>query len=71
MLAMTEEAKGEYYTPEEVAEMLTIAPESVARLLRQGKMPGYKFGGSWRIDKQEFARYREAQRNKYPLDQES
>lgn len=69
MLLMTD--KGDYYTPEEVGALLDIKPESVTRLLRQGKMPGYKFGGSWRIDKEEFARYRKAQRNKYPLDQES
>ena len=63
MLTMVEQ---EYYTPEQVAVMLQLKPESVTKLLRQGKLPGVKVAGVWRINKEEFARYMEAQRNTYP-----
>jgi excisionase family DNA binding protein len=46
--------------------ILQFRPESVTRLLRQGKLPGYKVGGTWRINKGEFARYMKSQRNAYP-----
>lgn len=59
------EAKREYYTPAEVAEMLNLKRDSVTKSLRRGVMPGYKVGGAWRINKKEFARYLETQRNAY------
>jgi excisionase family DNA binding protein len=62
VLAMVEE---EYYTPEQVAQMLQLKPGSVTKLLRQGKLPGYKVAGVWRINKEEFARYLKAQRNAF------
>ena len=68
MLAMTE-PKEEYYTPEQVAEILQLKPDSVTKALRRGAMPGYKVGGAWRINKEEFARYMKSQRNAYPTEE--
>lgn len=51
MLVMPEE---DFLTPAEIAKKLRIAEESVTRLLRQGKLPGVKIAGFWRIDRQEF-----------------
>jgi len=40
-----------YAGVEEVAERLGIHPESVRRLIRQGKLPAIKFGNKWLVDK--------------------
>jgi excisionase family DNA binding protein len=66
VLVMEKEKEADYYTPSQVAEKLQLEAESVTRLLRQGKLPGYKVGGAWRINKAEFARFMETQRNAYP-----
>ena len=36
---------------EEVADRLHIHPESVRRLIRQGKLPAIKFGNKWLVEK--------------------
>jgi excisionase family DNA binding protein len=59
------EPQEEYYTSEQVGKMLQLAPESVVRLARQGKIPAVKVGGSWRFNKEEIARFLETQRNAY------
>lgn len=41
----------ESYTIEEVAEALKLHPYTVRRLCREGKVPGFKFGGQWRFKK--------------------
>lgn len=38
-----------YLTVKEAAEILMVHPESLRRLLRDGKFPGRKVGGDWRI----------------------
>ena len=37
------------YNLEEIAEALRIHPETAARLLRSGELPGRKIGREWRI----------------------
>ncbi len=49
----------ELYTVKEVAKRLRLSEETVKRLLRKKEIPGSKFGGSWRIDKQQFDHYLE------------
>lgn len=46
-----EELLDSYAGVEEVAERLSIHPESVRRLIRQGKLPAVKFGNKWLIEK--------------------
>ena len=44
----------------EAAERLNIHPESVRRLIRQGKLPAIKFGNKWLVEKsslEQFAGY--------------
>jgi len=47
------------YTPEDAAEALRCTPRCIYNYLRQGKMPGRKIGGRWKIleeDLREFLR---------------
>ena len=46
--------KIETITPNEIAVILRIHPFTVTRLAREGKLPGFKIGGSWRFRKDEF-----------------
>lgn len=41
----------QYAGVKEVSERLNIHPESVRRLIRQGKLPAIKFGNKWLVDK--------------------
>ena len=40
-----------YAGVDEVADRLNIHPESVRRLIRQGKLPAIKFGNKWLVEK--------------------
>jgi excisionase family DNA binding protein len=41
----------------EVSKRLNIHPESVRRLIRQGKLPAIKFGNKWLVDKSTLEQY--------------
>ncbi len=41
----------------EVGERLRIHPESVRRLIRQGKIPAIKFGNKWLVEKSMLEQY--------------
>lgn len=43
----------ETYTIDELAKALKLHPYTVRRLCREGKVPGFKFGGQWRFEKKE------------------
>ena len=47
----------ETYTVEEVAEALKLHPYTVRRLCREGKIPGFKFGGQWRFQKESINKF--------------
>lgn len=47
----------ETLTPNEIAKMLKLHPFTVARLAREGKIPAFKVGGVWRIDRVKFERW--------------
>jgi len=54
----------DYLTVEEVAQRLKLHPDTVARLLREKKLPGYKVAGSWRISLSELREWMEKRSNK-------
>lgn len=43
--------KKDVLTAEEVAEYLRVHPYTLRRLVRAGKLPGFKVGGQWRFRK--------------------
>ena len=53
----------ETLTPKEVSKILKLHPFTVKRLAREGKLPGFKVGGSWRFQKKKFEEWIEKQTN--------
>ena len=51
----------ETLTPSEIAKILKLHPFTVTRLAREGKIPAFKVGGSWRFRKDKFERWIDAQ----------
>lgn len=41
----------QYAGVDEVSKRLKIHPESVRRLIRQGKLPAIKFGNKWLVER--------------------
>jgi excisionase family DNA binding protein len=41
-----------FYTAKEASEHLRIHPITLLRHLKSGKVPGFKLGGQWRIQKE-------------------
>lgn len=53
VFAMQEVAMDEILTAGEVAELLQIHPRTVYKLVKEGSIPGRKFGGGWRFSRNE------------------
>lgn len=47
----------QYVGVEQVSERLRIHPESVRRLIRQGKLPAIKFGNKWLVERATLEQY--------------
>lgn len=47
----------EILTIREVADLLKINEKTAYRLAADGKIPGFKVGGSWRFDRQEISNW--------------
>jgi len=47
----------EILTLKEVAEYLKLAEKTAYRLAAEGKLPGFKVGGSWRFKRQDIDRW--------------
>ena len=50
-------ASEEIFTIKEVADYLKLAEKTTYRLTSEGKIPGFKVGGSWRFRKSEIDRW--------------
>lgn len=46
----------------EVAELLRLSEATVFKLLAQGKLPGFRIGVSWRVDRDELMKFIEEAR---------
>lgn len=54
---MSETPEQEVYTVEEIAKRFKKHPESIRRLIKEGAIKGFKFGGEWRVYAGELHRY--------------
>ena len=52
----------EILTLKEVAEYLKLAEKTAYRLVAEGKLPGFKVGGSWRFKKEDIDLWIEQQK---------
>ena len=50
----------------DVAKYLTITTRTAYRLVRDGQLPAYKIGGSWRFKKREVEAWVQRFRNRRP-----
>ena len=50
-------------TLKEVAEYLKLAEKTAYRLAAEGKLPGFKVGGSWRFKQSDIEQWIEDQKN--------
>ena len=51
-------------TLKEVAEYLKLAEKTAYRLAAEGKLPGFKVGGSWRFKREDILQWIEEQKKK-------
>tara|TARA_R110001583_G_scaffold180849_1_gene338001 strand:+ start:2349 stop:2525 length:177 start_codon:yes stop_codon:yes gene_type:complete len=54
----------EILTLKEVAEYLKLVEKTAYRLAAEGKLPGFKVGGSWRFKKEDVEQWIEEQKVK-------
>jgi len=54
----------EILTLKEVAEYLKLAEKTAYRLAAEGKLPGFKVGGSWRFKREDVLAWIEEQKHK-------
>lgn len=54
----------EIMTLKEVAEYLKLAEKTAYRLAAEGKLPGFKVGGSWRFKRADVERWIEEQKSR-------
>lgn len=54
----------EILTLKEVAEYLKLAEKTAYRLAAEGKLPGFKVGGSWRFKHEDLSKWIEEQKEK-------
>jgi len=52
-------------TLKEVAEYLKLAEKTAYRLAAEGKLPGFKVGGSWRFKESDIEKWIEVQKVNY------
>lgn len=52
----------EILTLKEVAQYLKLAEKTAYRLAAEGKLPGFKVGGSWRFKKRDIENWIDAQK---------
>jgi len=50
-----------FYTLKEAADLLCISPETYYRGVREGRFPGRKVGGQWRVPCKTLHRYAESE----------
>ena len=56
--------KDDILTLKEIADYLKLAEKTAYRLAAEGKLPGFKVGGSWRFKAADIERWIEEQKNK-------
>jgi excisionase family DNA binding protein len=56
----------QFFTSAEIADILKMHPQVIARKLQHGELEGYKLGKDWRVSKEQLLRYLERHSNQKP-----
>ena len=48
---------GKLYTPDQVAQMLQVAPRTILDWIKKGRLRGLRFGRGWRIKASDLAAF--------------
>jgi excisionase family DNA binding protein len=56
----------DYYTVDQISEMLDIHPKTIQRYIREGKLRATKIGKSWRVTGHDLSVFMESNRNEMP-----
>jgi excisionase family DNA binding protein len=59
--------KPQFYTLQELAEILKVQERSVFRYLQSGKLKGQKMGGVWRFTDQSIKDFAKRSSKKFPV----
>jgi excisionase family DNA binding protein len=59
-------AQEEVFTIKELSEHLRVHPTTIYRLLRQGRLPGFRVGSNWRFNRTAIEQWEVAQASKFP-----
>ncbi|HZP46631.1 MAG TPA: helix-turn-helix domain-containing protein [Candidatus Binataceae bacterium] len=51
----------EVFTIRELSEYLRVHPTTIYRLLRQGRLPGFRVGSNWRFNRSAIEQWQSAQ----------
>ncbi|HLW70986.1 MAG TPA: helix-turn-helix domain-containing protein [Candidatus Binataceae bacterium] len=54
-------ASDEIFTIKELSEHLRVHPTTIYRLLRQGRLPGFRVGSNWRFNRTAIEQWEMAQ----------
>ena len=55
----------QFYTVEQIAQMLSIHPKTIQRYIREGKLRAAKIGKSWRVSGHDLSRFTEENGNDF------
>jgi excisionase family DNA binding protein len=60
-------AQDQIYTIKELADRLRVHPTTIYRLLRQGRLPGFRVGSNWRFDQAAIEQWERGQAFETPV----
>lgn len=67
MLDNDEQSKLKFYSTNEIAELLKMNVQVIARKLKYGELPGYKIGKDWRVKESDLLQWLEKHSNRSTL----
>jgi excisionase family DNA binding protein len=56
----------EVFTIKELSDYLRVHPTTIYRLLRQGRLPGFRVGSNWRFNRAAIEQWELSQASKFP-----
>lgn len=59
--------KNQTYTIKELSNQLRVHPTTIYRLLRQGRLPGFRVGSNWRFNQATIEEWQNRQSSELPV----